>query len=76
MVVPSGEEARYEVLCTIPFTSTRKRMSVIVRLPTQDRRILLLCKGADNVITDRSARQAGRPQACLQPNVKFSSNAC
>lgn len=33
------------------FTSTRKRMSVVVRLP--DKKLVLYCKGADNIIRDR-----------------------
>ncbi|EXJ56108.1 hypothetical protein A1O7_09039 [Cladophialophora yegresii CBS 114405] len=38
----------YEVLDVIEFSSTRKRMSTVVRLP--DRRICLIIKGADNTI--------------------------
>lgn len=53
---PDGLDAQprddvYRVLETIPFTSTRKRMSVVVQLP--DGRIFLLTKGADNVIIER-----------------------
>ncbi|KAL0477513.1 phospholipid-transporting ATPase [Acrasis kona] len=43
-----GVSETYEVLNVLEFNSTRKRMSVIVR--TQDQRILLMTKGADNVI--------------------------
>lgn len=43
-------EQEYEILETVEFTSSRKRMSVVVRFP--DGRICLLCKGADNVIMD------------------------
>jgi phospholipid-translocating ATPase len=39
----------YEVLDVIEFTSSRKRMSVIVRMP--DQRICVFCKGADSTIT-------------------------
>lgn len=53
---------RYELLNLLDFTSARKRMSVILReLVTaedgseHDGRLLLLCKGADNVIFDRLA---------------------
>ncbi|KDO21212.1 hypothetical protein SPRG_21329 [Saprolegnia parasitica CBS 223.65] len=42
---------QYMVLNVNEFNSTRKRMSIIVRDPSQ--RILLLCKGADNVIMPR-----------------------
>lgn len=38
----------YEVLDVIEFSTTRKRMSIIVRMP--DQRICLFCKGADSVI--------------------------
>lgn len=41
----------YEVLDVIDFTSKRKRMSIIVRMP--DNRLCIICKGADNVITSR-----------------------
>ncbi|KAJ1919999.1 hypothetical protein IWQ60_007103 [Tieghemiomyces parasiticus] len=41
---------RYELLYTFPFSSDRKRMSVVVRTPEG---IILLCKGADNVIIPR-----------------------
>lgn len=44
-------EQVYEILNLIEFSSTRKRMSIIVRLP--DGRICMFCKGADNVIVDR-----------------------
>ncbi|OKL59152.1 hypothetical protein UA08_05959 [Talaromyces atroroseus] len=39
----------YEVLDVIEFTSSRKRMSVIVRMP--DQQICVFCKGADSTIT-------------------------
>ncbi|KAL3475640.1 hypothetical protein BJX99DRAFT_229359 [Aspergillus californicus] len=38
----------YEILDIIEFSSARKRMSVVVRMP--DRRICLFCKGADSVL--------------------------
>ncbi|ODV85381.1 hypothetical protein CANARDRAFT_28176 [[Candida] arabinofermentans NRRL YB-2248] len=41
----------YEVLEIVEFSSSRKRMSVVVRFP--DNRIVLLCKGADNIILER-----------------------
>ncbi|KAG5976494.1 hypothetical protein E4U55_007305 [Claviceps digitariae] len=41
----------YEVLDVIEFSSKRKRMSIIVRMP--DGRICVFCKGADNVILSR-----------------------
>ncbi|KAI1173445.1 phospholipid-translocating P-type ATPase [Nemania sp. FL0916] len=49
----SGEKVVqiYEVLKVIEFSSSRKRMSIVVRMP--DGRICVICKGADNVIMDR-----------------------
>lgn len=41
----------YQVLDVVEFSSKRKRMSIIVRMP--DGRICVLCKGADNVIIER-----------------------
>ncbi|KAI8963107.1 phospholipid-translocating P-type ATPase [Daldinia sp. FL1419] len=41
----------YEVLDVIEFSSKRKRMSIIIRMP--DDRICVFCKGADNVIISR-----------------------
>ncbi|XP_055915903.1 probable phospholipid-transporting ATPase IA isoform X3 [Eupeodes corollae] len=46
-----GQRERYEILNVLEFTSTRKRMSVIVRTPEGE--IKLLCKGADTVIYER-----------------------
>ncbi|CEL05387.1 Putative Phospholipid-transporting ATPase [Aspergillus calidoustus] len=50
---PNGTEESpvdetYEILDIIEFSSARKRMSVVVRMP--DRRICLFCKGADSVL--------------------------
>lgn len=44
-------EESYEVLDVIEFSSKRKRMSIIIRLP--DRRICIFSKGADSVILSR-----------------------
>lgn len=41
----------YELLHVLEFSSDRKRMSVIVRTPSN--KIQLFCKGADSVIYDR-----------------------
>ncbi|KAF9883785.1 hypothetical protein FE257_002815 [Aspergillus nanangensis] len=50
---PNGPEESpvdeaYQILDVIEFSSARKRMSVIVRMP--DERICLFCKGADSVL--------------------------
>ncbi|KAF9261251.1 phospholipid-translocating P-type ATPase [Marasmius fiardii PR-910] len=50
----SPEPEKYELLNILEFNSARKRMSVIMRkLGTDDGRVFLLCKGADNVIFER-----------------------
>lgn len=49
-----GEERHYQILNTIEFNSSRKRMSSIVKMP--DGRIMLFCKGADSVIYARLKR--------------------
>ena len=46
-----GEEEKYQVLNVIEFTSTRKRMTIIVRTPKGE--IKLYIKGADSVILER-----------------------
>lgn len=47
-----GTETEYTILETLEFNSTRKRMSVIVRMPDTNA-IILFCKGADSVIYSR-----------------------
>jgi magnesium-transporting ATPase (P-type) len=47
-ITADGVSETYHVLNVLEFNSTRKRMSVIVRTP--DKRIVLMTKGADNVI--------------------------
>lgn len=41
----------YQILDVIEFSSSRKRMSVVVRMP--DGRICVFCKGADSVVSQR-----------------------
>ncbi|RCI03572.1 hypothetical protein CU098_002818, partial [Rhizopus stolonifer] len=48
-----GEEYDFKVLDVLDFNSDRKRMSVIVERPAPWNDIVLYCKGADNVITER-----------------------
>jgi phospholipid-translocating ATPase len=49
-----GECKSYDLLHTLEFNSTRKRMSVIIRShDNSDDKIILLCKGADSIIYDR-----------------------
>lgn len=49
-----GESSEYELMDIIQFTSTRKRMSCIIKRP--DGSLVLICKGADNVIFKRLAK--------------------
>lgn len=49
-----GEDRHYQILSTIEFNSSRKRMSSIVKMT--DGRIMLFCKGADSVIYSRLKR--------------------
>ncbi|KAL2935900.1 putative phospholipid-transporting ATPase 9 [Bienertia sinuspersici] len=46
-------ERTYELLNIIEFSSSRKRMSVIVK--NEEKQLLLLCKGADSVMFERLA---------------------
>ncbi|KAI1484867.1 hypothetical protein F5X96DRAFT_399605 [Biscogniauxia mediterranea] len=50
---PEGEfvTETYEVLDVVEFSSKRKRMSIVIRMP--DGRICVFCKGADNVVLPR-----------------------
>ena len=49
-----GQEREYQVLNTLEFNSSRKRMSAIIRMPSG--KIVLFCKGADSVIYSRLRR--------------------
>lgn len=58
LVDVEGDTQEYQILNTLEFNSTRKRMSAIVKFkPGQDghnkERIVLMCKGADSVIYSR-----------------------
>lgn len=52
-----GKITNYEVLNTLEFNSTRKRMSTIIKVPgktvNDEATALLICKGADSVIFQR-----------------------
>lgn len=50
-----GEKREYQILNTLEFNSTRKRMSAIIKLPGSagESKVLLLCKGADSTIYSR-----------------------
>ncbi|XP_062205808.1 phospholipid-transporting ATPase 3-like isoform X1 [Phragmites australis] len=53
----SIQDVPYEILNVLEFNSTRKRQSVVCRFPNG--RLVLYCKGADNVVYERLA--AGNP---------------
>lgn len=63
-----GDLREYEILDTLEFDSTRKRMSVIVR-DLQTNRITLYCKGAEAFIIKKCIR--GNFQQCLSDIEKF-----
>ena len=52
----SGRTMKYQLLNICEFTSTRKRMSCIFRDPQG--RLVLMCKGADTVISERLSSQS------------------
>lgn len=53
------EDVQFKVLAINEFTSTRKRMSVLVERP--DGQHVLYCKGADSVILPRLDKQQAKP---------------
>lgn len=50
--IEEEEEKTFQVLHTFPFTSDRKRSSVVVRKPGAGG-VVVYCKGADNVVLER-----------------------
>lgn len=56
-----GEVESITVLNVLEFTSSRKRMSTIVR--RQDGQLLLMCKGADNVVFERLVKECADSEA-------------
>lgn len=65
---PEGElvTETYEVLDVIEFSSKRKRMSIVIRMP--DGRICVFCKGADNIMIARlrNARLAKQKASAVE----------
>lgn len=55
-----GTTKEYQVLNTLEFNSTRKRMSAIIKIPGEtandEPKALLLCKGADSIIYGRLSK--------------------
>ena len=48
----NGVPTEYEIVALFPFDSSRKRMSVLLKIPGTEK-ILCLCKGADNIMYQR-----------------------
>ncbi|KAH8099600.1 phospholipid-translocating P-type ATPase [Cristinia sonorae] len=72
----SDEIEQYELLNVLEFNSTRKRMSVVIRrVGNEDRRILMLTKGADNVIFERLISGAEELKKSTEEHLaEFASN--
>lgn len=55
-----GQKREYQVLNTLEFNSTRKRMSCIIKLPSEndkeEPKVVLYCKGADSIIYSRLSK--------------------
>ncbi|KAK9750881.1 hypothetical protein RND81_02G228100 [Saponaria officinalis] len=67
------EDVPYEILNVLEFNSTRKRQSVVCRYP--DGRLVLYCKGADNVIYERlSEGSEGLKNATREHLEQFGSS--
>ncbi|CAM9933282.1 unnamed protein product, partial [Laminaria digitata] len=62
----------YSLILTIPFDSTRKRMSVVVMAP--DGSYTLYCKGADNIIMDRAGSYSGGSREIVNEHLGVFSN--
>lgn len=70
----SPEHVEYELLNIVEFSSARKRMSVLVRkIVDHNNEVLLLMKGADNVIFERLA--AGQDEAKAETDKRLDEFA-
>ena len=62
LVDEHGVTKEYQVLNTLEFNSTRKRMSTIIKIPAEpEPKALLICKGADSIIYDRLSKTDNDP---------------
>ncbi|CAN7026336.1 hypothetical protein IGI04_024900 [Brassica rapa subsp. trilocularis] len=73
LVTGENVERVYKLLNVLEFNSSRKRMSVIVR--DDDGRLLLLSKGADNVMFERLAKNGRQFEAKTQEHVNQYADA-
>ncbi|GMN42516.1 hypothetical protein TIFTF001_011718 [Ficus carica] len=63
----------YELLHVLEFSSSRKRMSVIVR--DMENQLLLFCKGADSVMFERLAEEGRQFEAQTKEHIKKYAEA-
>ncbi|KAI4305105.1 hypothetical protein L6164_028493 [Bauhinia variegata] len=63
----------YELLHVLEFSSSRKRMSVIVRY--EENHLLLLCKGADSVMFERLSQDGRQFEAETKAHIKSYAEA-
>ncbi|PKU70255.1 probable phospholipid-transporting ATPase 8 [Dendrobium catenatum] len=63
----------YKILCTLSFSSSRKRMSVVVM--TEEGQVLIFCKGADSVIFTRLAKNEQIFESTTKNHIKKYSEA-
>ncbi|KAI3404902.2 DNF1 [Candida oxycetoniae] len=63
LVDEHGVTKEYQVLNTLEFNSTRKRMSTIIKIPADpEPKALLICKGADSIIYERLSPTENNPE--------------
>ncbi|KAM1170664.1 hypothetical protein ACFX13_021435 [Malus domestica] len=67
------QDVSYEILNVLEFNSTRKRQSVVCRYT--DGRLVLYCKGADNVIYERLADGQGDLKKVSREHLEFFGSA-
>jgi len=72
MIDELGEDREYEILAVLEFSSTRKRMSVIVR-DNEDDQIWLMCKGADDVILSRLSKESKYEEETISHLKEYAS---
>ncbi|KAL4317184.1 hypothetical protein HN51_071163 [Arachis hypogaea] len=63
----------YQLLHVLEFSSSRKRMSVIVR--NEENQLLLLCKGADSVMFERLSEKGRQYEAETKEHIKQYAEA-
>lgn len=67
-----GQDKRFELLEVIEFTSSRKRMSVLVR--DSEEKVFLLTKGADDILKGLVSPQGLDQIKELEPSIKKHTN--